>query len=101
MKKIILLLIMISFGIVLSGCTEKENISINQLQKEQKIPQGIEEECQKIGGRWLSEFQECLCNDEQWCTDKGGVFNKCASRCRHSKNKDSMCTMECIQVCTF
>jgi len=56
--------------------------------------------CESHAGTWVSEYKECLGVDEAVCKSIGGVFDACASACRHDP-KAEMCTMQCVQICTL
>jgi len=64
----------------------QQTISLNQL-------------CADAGGTWLRDFKECENVSRKWCENQGGVFDECASACRHTNSE--ICTMQCIGVCVF
>lgn len=55
-------------------------------------------DCQIINGEWLDQYQECMYVSKNWCDKQGGVYNECASACRHDP-KAQVCTMQCVPVC--
>lgn len=55
--------------------------------------------CEEAGGTWLPEYGECEYIGADWCTQQGGVFDECASACRHNPNAE-ICTMQCVPVCS-
>ena len=57
-----------------------------------------ESQCQKYGGNWLPEFNECEAISEKQCSIINGTFNECESACRH-KPESIACTLQCVQVC--
>lgn len=56
--------------------------------------------CTMDNGEWDEEHQECLGVNEESCQAMGGMFNECASACRHNPEAQ-MCTMQCVVVCSF
>lgn len=65
-------------------------------------PAVSESACRAQGGEWYAGDKVCEINSlsEATCTARGGVFNTCASACRHDPNAQ-MCTMQCVLTCTF
>src|SRR5271154_1910279 len=57
--------------------------------------------CRNKSGTWLEKYQECEYADHQWCAATGGRFDECASACRHNPNPATLCTMQCVPVCSF
>jgi hypothetical protein len=55
--------------------------------------------CERVGGTW-GPYNECLGIDGPSCTAIGGAYDECASACRHDPDA-TMCTMQCVQVCSF
>jgi len=53
-----------------------------------------------LDGTWLKKFSECENIPKERCELQNGTFQECESACRHKK-KDSICTEQCIAVCTF
>ncbi len=56
--------------------------------------------CISVGGTLDEQFKECLDIDAGQCSSIGGIFDECASACRHSPDM-TMCTMQCVQVCSI
>jgi hypothetical protein len=56
--------------------------------------------CTSNGGVWLSQYSECENLDELSCKNNSGVYNRCASKCRHDSSAE-ICTQMCVAVCTF
>ena len=55
--------------------------------------------CQNAGGTWIEKYSECEGMNQQQCTTISGVFDSCASDCRHEiSNKP--CNKMCVPVCT-
>lgn len=60
----------------------------------------FEKQCISNEGIFLKEYNECENGiDEKICKKLKGEYNSCASSCRNNKNKDLMCTKECVMVC--
>ncbi|MGI0056043.1 MAG: hypothetical protein ACREAK_01580, partial [Nitrosarchaeum sp.] len=59
-----------------------------------------ESQCQKYGGNWLQEFNECEAISEEQCSIINGTFNECESACRHTP-ESIVCTLQCVQVCVI
>lgn len=57
--------------------------------------------CTGQGGRWSSEYKECLGINEESCRAIEGSWNECASGCRHIQNPGLSCTAVCVEVCTL
>lgn len=68
--------------------------------------QNLFQQCISNEGKWLSEYKEC-----EWsvglvevlqniCQKMNGVFNSCASPCRHNSSNGS-CIASCDFVCSF
>lgn len=103
----ITLLLMIS----VSSCTntnelEEYNQNLENNIQEGIIQEGISEEidlpklCEKLNGKWLSDYYECEGISQKECEYLDGTYEECASACRHSSGKE-MCTVNCVQVCSF
>lgn len=60
----------------------------------------IADECVARQGKWSSQYNECEISVKKWCEEKGGVFNECASACRHDPNAQA-CILLCVPVCQF
>lgn len=56
--------------------------------------------CEAAGGNWLAEFEECEYISDNWCQENEGMFEACASACRHQPEAQ-VCTMQCVPVCKF
>ncbi len=56
--------------------------------------------CTQNDGTWIAEYSECEWISEETCTELGGTFNECDSACRH-ESEPVVCTMNCVQVCSF
>lgn len=56
--------------------------------------------CQKHGGNWIQEFNECETVSEDQCSTMNGVFYECESACRHIP-ESTACTLQCVQVCVI
>ncbi len=55
--------------------------------------------CVHTQGTWLVEVRECENISADTCRSMGGVFEECASSCRHSDS--AICTLQCIPVCSM
>ncbi len=89
------------------GCMEKGYIVMESYPRQCRTSQGdlffenltIPESCINLfNGQWIPEYNECegIANDS--CSSMGGVFNECASACRH-ESQQKLCIMVCIPVC--
>lgn len=56
--------------------------------------------CQKYGGNWLEEFNECESISLEQCSIMNGTFKECESACRHMPDAE-ICTKQCVQVCVI
>jgi hypothetical protein len=56
--------------------------------------------CELAGGIWLEQYNECEYISKSLCEKYDGVFDECASACRNDPDAE-ICTMQCVQVCTF
>jgi hypothetical protein len=58
--------------------------------------------CAQMKGVWYSSEKVCEVNQlsASQCKAKGGIFNECASACRHDSTAQ-VCTMQCVLTCTF
>jgi membrane-bound inhibitor of C-type lysozyme len=75
--------------------------SANSIDKKLVIKN--ETTCKDNGGIWYSSEKICEINSfstESVCVAKGGIFNPCASACRHDP-KAEVCTMQCVLTCSF
>ncbi|MFT4283037.1 MAG: hypothetical protein ACMXX6_01285 [Candidatus Woesearchaeota archaeon] len=58
--------------------------------------------CEELGGIGLPDYNECEYISSHSCDLLGGKFLECESACRnHEDYPDVMCTMQCVQVCSF
>jgi peptidoglycan-N-acetylglucosamine deacetylase len=60
--------------------------------------------CVSHEGTWIVEHRECEYIPKGTCEEAGGVFQECASACRHEEAEEGVpmaCTMQCVQVCEF
>ena len=56
--------------------------------------------CMENNGTWLSEHNECEGINQIQCEQMGGMFDECASACRH--NPEAVyCIQICVPVCTL
>lgn len=60
----------------------------------------LADSCVMAGGNWLAEHQECEYISDNWCQKNEGMFETCASACRHQPEAQ-VCTMQCVPVCKF
>jgi len=54
--------------------------------------------CDKEGGNWLAEYDECEYVGRDWCEQQNGQFLECESACRHDPDAE-FCTLQCVPVC--
>ena len=54
----------------------------------------------QLNGRWLQKHNECEFVDQKSCENTGGIYNDCASACRHASG-NVMCIQACIPVCSY
>jgi hypothetical protein len=54
--------------------------------------------CIREGGSWDPQYEECVGVRPAQCEAIGGIFNECASACRHNPEAE-ICTLQCVQVC--
>jgi len=72
-------------------------------------PVTAEAYCNEIpGAEWLSTYEECVLqgvtNPQQYaseCVELGGVYDDCASACRHVYREDVQCLDVCVPLCSF
>jgi hypothetical protein len=59
--------------------------------------------CSFYQGKWLAEYKECnLLEIPLQCSLLGGVYNECASACRHDPDfPNVICTDNCVEVCSI
>jgi hypothetical protein len=103
MKRRLIIIALSILAISLTACTIKlpgrdqdSSIVVDNKSK-------LAASCQEDKGSWIEAYQECENISQEWCDSKRGHFDSCASACRHD-NKDgepSMCTMQCVFVCSF
>ncbi|MDD4358464.1 MAG: hypothetical protein PHY30_01455 [Candidatus Pacebacteria bacterium] len=69
---------------------------INSLQ----VPQtaNYESDCINSSFKWIENYNECEGVKRDWCKERSGVFDECASACRHNP-KSEMCITLCVPVC--
>ena len=60
----------------------------------------FEEKCLNEGGDWLSEHNECEHVNKDFCEKTEGIYDSCASACRHDEDAD-MCIQVCVPVCGY
>jgi hypothetical protein len=56
--------------------------------------------CEKYGGNWLQEFNECELISAEQCSIMNGTFKECESACRHIPDAE-ICTKQCVPVCVI
>ncbi len=54
--------------------------------------------CERKGGKFLDEHEECENIDQYSCKYIGGNYLSCASACRHNPDAE-ICTLQCVEVC--
>lgn len=62
------------------------------------LPQASGQACIREGGTWDPQYEECVGVRPAQCQTIGGVYNECASACRHNPEAE-VCTLQCVQVC--
>ena len=91
------------------GVSKYLNIENNILTETVKITQNPAKSiyanktgCEQNKGVWYPTENICEINSlsESACTAKGGIFNQCASACRHDPTAQ-VCNMMCALTCTF
>ncbi|MCF7866637.1 hypothetical protein K9L67_04425 [Candidatus Woesearchaeota archaeon] len=95
MKKIVFILLIIlnvSLLIFASGCSKEDKQTIKPITNADK--------CLDLKGKWINSVNECEEISALECDQLNGTFNECASACRNDPKAD-ICTMQCVQVCTF
>lgn len=55
-------------------------------------------DCVNNSGKWVKDYNECEFIGRNWCDERQGIFEECASACRHNP-KSEMCIMVCVPVC--
>ena len=91
MKRLILLI----FVLILTGC------SANLISQPNVEETEVDVLCESAKGAWSEEYQECENVNKEWCSSVQGNFDECATSCRHASEETVMCTMQCVQVCSF
>lgn len=61
--------------------------------------QKLKDSCLLEEGKWLDAYSECEYINKDWCDSISGVFEECASACRHNPEAE-ICTMQCVPVCS-
>ncbi len=75
------------------------------VEQKPKTSKEIESFCTQNGGKFLYElnernkYMECENISELACQQAGGIFEECASACRHTGG--DMCIQVCVPVCRF
>lgn len=64
-------------------------------------PSAWQKQCEIYGGKWIVEFNECEGLRYTQCEELGGIFDDCASACRHNPDPQAVCIQMCIPLCTF
>ncbi|MFB5623035.1 MAG: hypothetical protein ACE5RH_03485, partial [Nitrosarchaeum sp.] len=72
-------------------------IFVEEINSKLMSPESL---CQKYGGNWIPEFNECETISDDQCSDMNGIFNECESACRHMP-ESTICTEQCVQVCVI
>ena len=67
---------------------------------EEENPVGYAFLCKNVGGKWIAEHQECEGMSRENCDNFDGLFDACASPCRHDSSAQ-MCIQSCVLVCSF
>ena len=59
--------------------------------------------CKSAGGIWLKKYHECENINLIQCVGISGLYNFCASPCRHyaEENILDVCEFKCTKVCEF
>ncbi len=60
-------------------------------------------QCREAGGTWLKKYRECENIGLKECFNIGGIYNFCASPCRHYREESiaDVCVFKCTEVCEF
>ena len=60
-------------------------------------------QCTQVGGVWSKKYRECENIGFKECFNIGGLYNFCASPCRHYREENilDICEFECTKVCEF
>ncbi len=86
MKKIITISFLVCVAVLATGCSQEKKI------------------CIENAGNWIAEHRECEFIPQEVCKEAGGIFQECASACRHQTAEEAevmACTMQCIPMCEF
>ena len=98
-KKVIFLLVIVA---VIFYLREKNLVPKIPNMKAKFEMESKEKNCIMLGGKYLKDFNECEFVNDNDCREMEGKFNDCASACRHTKSgSDSICTMQCVAVCSW
>lgn len=87
----------------IDNCTTKKETTQNtETPASEKLIIKTKTDCEKNSGTWYSNDNTCEINSlsKDQCLAKGGVFNECASACRHNPEAQ-ICTMQCVLTCSF
>jgi hypothetical protein len=68
---------------------------VEEIDSKMMSPESL---CQKYGGNWLQEFNECEMISAEQCSAMNGIFKECESACRHMPDAE-ICTKQCVLVC--
>lgn len=130
MKKILLLLSILTSLLIFSACTSQEkeitnfeeciiagfpvmesypqqcsdgkNTFTEEITEINTKFEDIKKECNILGNGafWIDKSNECENAQQTWCEDNGGTFTSCGSPCRNTPEVE-LCTMNCAIFCTF
>lgn len=97
-KKIKILIIILSIFLTFTFNLKKNAFSETNNDFKKFI--FLKTECLKENnGRWIEKYKECEDISPTICKKLGGVYNECASPCRHMKV--DACIAVCQPVCSF
>ncbi|UCD04306.1 MAG: hypothetical protein JSW73_01560 [Candidatus Woesearchaeota archaeon] len=123
MKKEIIFSLFFILVVLISGCSQQQEINsfeecvaagnpvmesyprqcmangktfVEELSEDEKLMLN----CGNAGGIWIAEVLECEGISEEDCIKLGGTFDECASACRNDPTAE-ICTLQCVQVCSF
>jgi len=96
MKKIgyIVVAIIIIFLIYNYGFKLKDENNLNVIAS-------VAGACETSEANWLEKESECENTTKTWCEVNQGQFSECESACRHDHDPLTICTAQCIGVCSF
>jgi len=77
----------------------EEKEEIEEKEEAEEVTE-IAELCEQLGGTWIDHANECEYIGEQECEALGGIFDGCASACRHDPDAE-ICIAVCVPVCYF